>query len=60
MTNFIRIPLALDLALSAFEKLSPGTTAGVLPLGGSPFVQLAVLVLFGIAAQELFSKPNKK
>jgi len=60
MTNFIRIPLALDLALTALEKLTPELTAGVLPLGGSHFVQLAVLLLLGVAAQELFSGRNNQ
>ena len=60
MTNFIRIPLAIDILLMAFEKVSPDMSQGVLPVGGSAFVQLAVLVLFGIAAHELFSKNKKK
>ena len=60
MPNFVRIALALDLLLIAFENALPTMTAGVLPLGGSEFVQLAVLLLFGVGVQELFSKRTRK
>jgi hypothetical protein len=56
MSHFIRIPLALELVLLALEKVSPNVTAGILPLGGSDFLQVAILLLFGVAAQELFTK----
>jgi hypothetical protein len=41
-------------------KLLPTNPAGVLPLGGSHFVQLAICLLFGVAAEELFAKETSK
>jgi hypothetical protein len=56
----IRVLLATDLLLVAFEHLSPTLTKDVLPLGGSEFIQLAVLLLLGVAAEELLSSRRDK
>ena len=58
MQIFIRILLAVDLLLVAVEHLLPSITKSILPLGGSEFIQLAVLLLLGVAVQELLS--NRK
>ena len=60
MPIFIRVALAIDLLLIAVEHASPKLTAGVLPLGGSEFSQLAIILLLGIVAVDFFSKPKRK
>jgi len=56
MPFYIRVALAIDLLLCAVEHGAPTFTQGLLPLGGSEFVELAVLLLIGVAANELFAK----
>jgi hypothetical protein len=55
MPRVIRILLATDLLLVAVEHLLPSKTKNVLPLGGSEFIQLAVLLVLGVVVQELLS-----
>lgn len=56
----IRVFLATDLLLVAFEHISPSMTKDLLPVGGSEFIQLAVLLLLGVAVQELLSSRRRK
>ena len=52
MPLYIRICLAIDLILIGSEHAVP-VFHGVLPLGGNPLMQFAILMCFGIAALEL-------
>jgi hypothetical protein len=56
----LRIALALDLLLTAIAHLFPSKTKDCLPLGGSPFVQLAVLVLLAVAIGQIFGERSKR
>ena len=56
MPLYIRVPIALDLVLLGTEHLLP-ISHGVLPLGGSHLIQLAILLVFGIGLQELRRDP---
>jgi hypothetical protein len=55
MPTILRFAIALDLVLIGIEHAVP-FTSGVLPVGGSPLAQFAVLMCFGVAATELQPK----
>ena len=55
MSIYIRVALAIDLVLCALQHGAPSITSGILPVGGSEFVELTVLLLLGVAMHELFS-----
>jgi hypothetical protein len=48
------------LPIVAVEQLSPTMTKDVPPLGGSEFIQLAVLLLLGVAAEEFLARRRKR
>jgi hypothetical protein len=48
----IRIALAIDIFLIALCHICPKKIGHVLPIGGDPFVQLAVLLLIAVAIGE--------
>jgi hypothetical protein len=58
MPVYIRVPLGIELLLLVAEVVWPASHP-VLPLGGSHFVQVAVLVLCGIAIHELRTALNE-
>lgn len=60
LPKFVGIAGAILLLLTALAKLMPDLTKGILPLGGSPFNEVAIVLIIAVALALLIELINDK